>query len=231
MDTRTKDILEAIIDEFVDTAEPVGSLNLQEARRFSFSPATLRAEMALLEDLGFLTHPHTSAGRIPTQKGYRFYVDNFLDEFPVNFREIEAIRKTILSFSNSFEKLLSNTAQTLASLTGNAGFIYFNGIVYSKGLSNLLRLKEFSSQKYAVGVSEIIDNLEEIVKVVPENKKLEIFIGAESPVAKDANCSILVSRFFTKTDQQGFVGIIGPTRMNYEKNLGILNIIKRLLET
>ena len=91
MDTRSMKILSAIVDEYIRTGEPVGSKALAEKPDISVSSATIRNTMAALEQEGYLDHPHTSAGRVPTYKGYRFYIDNLMDPLPLEQKDMERI--------------------------------------------------------------------------------------------------------------------------------------------
>lgn len=229
MDPRTSEILAAIIREYVETASPIGSFTLLREFNFPFSAATIRNEMALLEERGYLSSPHTSAGRIPTEKGYRYYVENFINESDLSQRESEALKKRILSFSPNYERMLNQAAKTLAEFTGNAGLAGDNGIVYHHGIANLLRQPEFRREDYAIGVAEIFDNLDQLVREIPDNKEVEIYIGQENPIGKSANCSIIVSRFLTPFETKGFLGIIGPTRMSYDRNMDVVNLAKSVL--
>jgi len=231
MNKRTEEILAALVREYVDSASPIGSFTLVKDYNFPFSPATIRAEMALLEDLGYLFSPHTSAGRIPTEKGYRYYVDNFIEHPEFVSREALALKKRILAFSPKFEKMLNAASKAITDITGNAALVESGGIVYKSGIVNLLRQPEFKTEDYALGVAEIFENLDEVIKEIPDTlEEAEIFIGNESPFGKKANCSMVFVRFETNYSNSGTIGIIGPTRMSYEKNLSIVRFVKNIFE-
>src|SRR5512138_3137587 len=93
MNSRSRQILEAIIEDYIGTAEPIGSSAIRSKHGLSLSPATIRNVMAELEEMGYLASPHTSAGRVPTEKAYRFYVDSLLSLRKVSREEREEIRK------------------------------------------------------------------------------------------------------------------------------------------
>ena len=118
---RKVEVLRAIVEEYVRTGEPVGSETLADRHRLGVSPATIRNEMSALEELGFLTHPHTSAGRVPTDLGYRRYVDSL----PPRGRLREAQRRAIAQFFEKtvldLEEVLRGAAQLLSRLTQYAG--------------------------------------------------------------------------------------------------------------
>ena len=115
LDERKKKILQAIVEEYIDTAEPVSSGNLVPT--LSCSSATIRNEMAELEQIGYLEKPHTSAGRVPSQKGYRYYVDELLREDSLSRREIEIIKKRLETKVNALEDLAKIATTTLSEIT------------------------------------------------------------------------------------------------------------------
>lgn len=115
LDERKKKILQAIVEEYIDTAEPVSSGNLVQA--LSCSSATIRNEMAELEQIGYLEKPHTSAGRVPSQKGYRYYVDELLREDSLSRKEIEIIKNRLETKVNALEDLAKIATTTLSEIT------------------------------------------------------------------------------------------------------------------
>lgn len=117
MDERKKQILKAIVDDYVETAEPVGSKSLVERHQLKYSSATIRHEMAELEEMGYLEKPHTSAGRMPSDKGYRAYVDNLLSLPDLSGREAEDIRNFLLKNLDETRELIERAAEYLAGKT------------------------------------------------------------------------------------------------------------------
>ncbi len=115
LDKRKKKILQAIIEEYIETAEPVSSGNLVE--ELNCSSATIRNEMAELEKIGFLEKPHTSAGRVPSQKGYRYYVDELVRDDKISKKEMEIIRDRLETRVNDLEELTKIATTTLSEIT------------------------------------------------------------------------------------------------------------------
>ena len=115
LDERKKRVLEAIIEEYTKTAEPVGSLKI--ASNLGFSSATIRNEMADLEEMGYLEQPHTSAGRVPTTEGYRWYVDSIISEKSLPVKEKESIDKLLSDDVIKFENLIKEASTVLSRLT------------------------------------------------------------------------------------------------------------------
>jgi heat-inducible transcriptional repressor len=117
LDDRKRKILKAIIDDYINTAEPIGSRTIARKHELGLSSATIRNEMADLEELGFLAQPHTSAGRIPSDKGYRFYVDELLDIDNVTLSELESIKQGLEIKISEVEMLIKAAAAILAKTT------------------------------------------------------------------------------------------------------------------
>src|SRR5512136_2697152 len=120
---RSKQILEAIIEDYINTAEPVGSRAISRRHGLSLSPATIRNVMADLEELGFLASPHTSAGRVPTDKAYRFYVDSLLDLRKMGREEQEEIRKRCSMTGRDIGDVLKETSRTLSAISHYMGIV------------------------------------------------------------------------------------------------------------
>jgi heat-inducible transcriptional repressor len=124
MSSRRLEILRAIVDEYVATQEPVGSKSIAERHGLGISPATIRNEMAVLEDEGLIIQPHTSAGRIPTDLGYRVFVDKLATVKPLSGAERRAI-ETFLEGSNDLEELLKKSAKLLADITKQVAVVTY----------------------------------------------------------------------------------------------------------
>ncbi|MBQ2967577.1 MAG: heat-inducible transcription repressor HrcA [Clostridia bacterium] len=123
IDDRKRKILQAIIDDYIDTAEPVGSRTIVKKCDLGLSPATIRNEMADLEDMGFLKQPHTSAGRVPSLIGYRYYVDELMTQYSLTLEEINTLRNTLEMKMDYLEKVIAKTTQVLSKLTNYTAVI------------------------------------------------------------------------------------------------------------
>lgn len=231
MDPRREAILDAIIREYVETAEPVGSLTLVEKYDFLFSPATVRGEMAELEHEGYILQPHTSAGRVPTEKGYKHFVKLILSESTsLAVRDEKKIREQMLGQHIRYEKLLDLAAKTLADSTGNVGIVGVSGLVYSHGLTNLFSQPEFRDTENVERAAEILDRMQELVHELPPLNNPIVFVGSETPLGKSSGCSLVVSGFETPYGTIGRLAVLGPTRMEYSKIISVVEEVKELLE-
>ncbi|MEY3736841.1 MAG: hypothetical protein RLZZ251_557 [Actinomycetota bacterium] len=131
MESRQLDILRAIVEEYVATEEPVGSKSIAERHGIGVSAATIRNEMAVLEDEGFITQPHTSAGRIPTDKGYRLFVDRIATVKPLSKAERRAI-ETFLEGAHDLDDVIMRTVRLLAQVTKQVAVVQYPSLTKSR---------------------------------------------------------------------------------------------------
>lgn len=230
MDSRKEAILDAVVREYVETGSPVGSLVLTEKYHFPFSPATIRAEMADLEKFGYLSHPHTSAGRIPTEIGYRYFVNMMEEEKALLAPERTVPKRGILSGNTRYEKQLERASQILSDIAENTAFVGFSGEVFSHGLGKLFSQPEFINPEKVISAAEIIDNIDHLIEELPGNFDTKVYIGSESPVGKSAGCSIVVSQFRTPFGGNGYLGVVGPMRMSYPHTIAAVKELRKVLE-
>ncbi|MBU1147189.1 MAG: heat-inducible transcriptional repressor HrcA, partial [Candidatus Omnitrophica bacterium] len=123
VEQRQKKILAAIVESYIDSAAPVGSRAVSQRFRWSMSPATIRNVMVDLEEAGLITHPHTSAGRVPTDKGYRFYVNSLLEPKHLTREEESVIVRMLNRKSEDFESLMQNASRAISMITNEAGVV------------------------------------------------------------------------------------------------------------
>ncbi|MFC4738175.1 heat-inducible transcriptional repressor HrcA [Bacillus daqingensis] len=129
---RQLSILKAIVDDYVTNAEPVGSRTISKRSDMSFSPATIRNEMSDLEEMGFLEKPHSSAGRIPSQKGYRYYVDHLLSPAQLSVRDMQDIRSQLAVKFHESEQIIQHSAKILSQLTSYTSIVLGPEVFESK---------------------------------------------------------------------------------------------------
>lgn len=230
MTPRQKQILAAIIEQYAEVAVPVGSSLL--AKVFGVSSATIRSEMADLERLGYIRQPHTSAGRIPTDKGYRFYVNQISDSpvKPTIERRAERALSTRLEHSGLPEMAIRNAVDTLVELTHNLAFGTIGNQLYISGLSNLFGQPEFTSTNQVQQVAHLLDNLEPWLREAAPHQALSVFIGSENPVGRSANATLIISRFASPFSDHSYIGTLGPTRQSYRDVMTLVAHAGRTLE-
>ena len=123
LNERKLQILQAIIADFITTGEPVGSRSLSKSHDMGISPATIRNEMSDLEEMGYLTHPHTSAGRVPSDKAYRLYVDELMDTSQLDEADKQKIRTKLLESRNELDSTIEHAAELLSDMTYLTSFV------------------------------------------------------------------------------------------------------------
>jgi heat-inducible transcriptional repressor len=236
MTQRQATILSAIVELYAKTAEPVGSGAL--AANFDMSSATIRAVMANLEEEGYIMQPHISAGRVPTDKGYRAYV-NALNEvhaedsqklaIKADGRISQAIAKRIKS-AGEVERTVKQAAESLSEVTGNVGLATVGEGLFFTGLATLFGQPEFFGGRGAYEVARLLDNLDEWLSEAAPEGRISVFIGHENPIGKSSNASLIIARFKSPLSDRSYVGILGPTRQNYHRVIGLVDYTGRLLE-
>ncbi|MDO8600000.1 MAG: hypothetical protein Q7R73_00045 [bacterium] len=232
VNTRQKSILEAVIREFVQTAEPVSSRCLVDKYHFPFSPATVRNDFLVLDEGGYLEQPHTSAGRIPTDRGYRFFVDAYL-------RDVRGVRKpqndfTALRKARDAEQFLRIAAKQIAALSDGLVFASFpeSELFFASGLARVFDEPEFDDLSLRTRFAELVDELDTIMEKIfapSDFTTPRAFIGNENPIKEARAYSMIVASFETPYREESIVSIIGPKRMDYSRNISLLRELQELL--
>ena len=330
---RAKRILSAIIDNYIEEGTPIGSKKLSTYNRFNLSSATIRNVMSDLEDLGFIASPHTSAGRIPTSKGYRFFIDRLLEFQPVDSNEFASIKNTVSQTKSSNKDLATNVSTILSAITQLAGIVtvpkkhkstlkeidfiplseqrvlaivvindsevenkilqmkrnysrdelqisanYLNQNYVGRSFEYikndlLTKLKETSAlanslmnnivniadelltnqnkDEYVVtGKNQLLDfeelsdinQLKDLFDAFNEQQQLlqlldksmstsniQIFIGQESGYRIFDNCTLITAPYTNEVGSVGVLGVIGPTRIAYQRVIPIVDVTAKLL--
>lgn len=237
---RQNDILCQIIEEYAETASPVGSVTL--AKLFGVSSATIRAEMARLEAAGLIAQPHTSAGRVPTDAGYRYYVNHLeetseregtLEQTKNEQRSLErgahALEVRVLAQSKA-DAAIRGAVDMLVELTGNLGLATIDGQLYLAGISRLFTQPEFNDTRRVQAVAELLDNLEPWLKETEPGDLLNVFIGHENPIGRNSEVSLIISKFRSPFSDRSYIGVLGPTRQNYSRVIKIVGHAGKVLE-
>jgi len=223
---RKKFILETIIKEYVKTAQPVSSGILVDKYKLDISPATVRNEMMELENDGYIFQPHTSAGRIPTEAAYKLLLENFS-----NRKNSKALKEEEVKLLNNLFKredtAFRQTAKAIAELANSTVYWAFHkNDLYYTGLANLFAQPEFKQVNTVCDVSAIIDRMEEIIDDIFEDLEdgEQVLIGSQNPFGNFLSTVLVKYRYNNKT---GVFGILGPMRMNYGRNLALVDFIKK----
>lgn len=221
---RHSSILLATLQEHIKTARPVSSDILVEKHGFDLSTASVRSVLQELEEAGYLAQPYTSAGRVPTVKAYRYYLDNFLEEAKVPLAAQTALRHAIHR-SEDPELQIKSVAKAIAELTSNTVLVGFAPHdVYYTGISYLFHQPEFMEMAMVLDFSELIDRLDDVIARLfgKLDAQPKIFLGKGNPFGEDTGAVIAQC-------SGTLVGIVGPVRMAYDQNLALLRFTQQLL--
>lgn len=235
MKERQEIILGSIIKEYVDSAIPVSSSLLVRKYNFDLSSATVRFEMLELENQGYLYQPYTSAGRIPTDKGFRYFVDVLMQEKELTKKEQNSLQVEMLKLKTQNKMLARMTAKLLSEMSGNFAVsgVFGSDDFQKAGMQKLFSQPEFNNLDNVCKIAEVIDYLDESIEKLSSELKnkseVEIYIGEENPICNIDNCSMIVSKYNLEDGQEGLLAIIGPKRMKYSHNISLIDYLKKLL--
>ena len=232
-------ILKCITEEFIETAAPVGSENLERKFNLGISSATIRNEMSALTQLGYLKKSHLSAGRGPTSMGLKYYVRNLMTPKNMSISEEIGVKERVWDYRNEFERLIKETTRELAVRTRSMAVSTTDqGAVYSYGASNLLEEPEFFNIDVAKTVLSLIDNVNfwfEIVKRAgiadPGSEQIiHLLIGEDLGMEHLEPCGFIYQTY-ESGPHRGIVGIIGPARCHYQNIIPVVDYFATLLST
>ncbi|MBU1016991.1 MAG: hypothetical protein ABIJ36_01020 [Patescibacteria group bacterium] len=229
---RQKELLRVVVDEYIDSASPVGSEALVKKYKLKYSPATIRNEMADLIRKGFLEMPHSSSGRKPTSLGLRYYITELMEEQDVPVLNEVAIKQRIWQDRYEFEKLLRNITLALAESTKHLSVVSLtDGFVIHAGSVNILDYPEFFDMDVAKAALNLLDNFELLNDLLSKgfgDNDIKVLIGKELNF-KNLDCCGFVYTNFNGRGKSGTIAILGPDRMAYSKIIPIVRYIKNLI--
>ena len=247
MNQRQEQLLTHIVEDYIKTATPVGSDYLVKCYKLDVSGATVRNDCQVLEKEGYLTHPHTSAGRIPTENGYREYLESRIKNQELSksksiikneSKQLEKVYKLAKKQASAYVKtpvdkqdqqVTKSVVKMLAELTQGAVMFCFNKRdVYYTGLSYLFAQPEFQSLDLVYNIGAVVDHLDDVIEEFYDEltDEVTVRIGSENPFSSD--CSF-ISFKFKQDNTDKMLGILGPMRMDYLVNMGRLEYVRELL--
>ncbi len=233
MNERQSRLLQAIIDEFTSTALPVGSKQIVEGGYFDISGATVRNEMQILAEEGYIEQPHTSSGRIPTAQGYRVYVREHMQptEHEVRARkQFETLKHQYMQRKD--QEFVYDAVAMLSRMTPNVVFatVPHKDRLFYLGLCNVLKQPEFLvNPRMASGVAEVLeDSFGTLLDSFDIDDTVKYYIGDENAFEQINSCSVMLTSY-TVRGTQGAIGILGPMRMDYSYNTVALDLIADMI--
>ncbi len=231
---RQTQILKAIIEEYINTAEPVGSQALEKKYSLGVSPATIRNEMAALTDSGFLRQPHTSAGRVPTSMALRFYVDHLMQEKRLSVAEEVSAKEQVWDARNNFDKLLRQATLALATRTRALSLASTDqGDIYYAGAANILDMPEFFDIDVTRTILSLLDQQARLHQLFYERsygqETVHIVFGSDLNWPYFDPIGIAFSHFSAGSHGQGTLAVVGPCRLNYPQVVPTLRYFSDLI--
>lgn len=231
-------ILALVVREHVKHAQPVSSGALVDGYDLGVSAATVRSELAALEEAGMLTHPHTSAGRLPTVAGYRYFVERLMESAGLEGEAQRTIRHQFHQAGWEPERWMRLSAAIVAQRSGIAGLVAAlrerrpdSPRLYHAGLTQILFAPEFSGSERMRGVVELLEHgrgLEPLLEDLPW-EGVHVVFGGEPPLDEVPELTLVMSRFGTESAPAGILAAVGPTRMAYERAVPTVGFVADLM--
>ncbi len=230
---RQQALLKAIIEEYVESAEPVGSGIIERKYSLGVSPATIRIEMNKLTELGFLRQPHTSAGRSPTSMGMRFYISDLMKEKQLPITAEVSIKDKIMSQRHRQERLINEAVLTLANRLNMLGIaIDYDEQIYYAGTANILDWPEFYDidvTRFVLGLFDENPRLKEIIGRAVGTDPVHILFGEDMEFEYLRPTSFVFTKYEVGAQKTGVIGVIGPARMNFPLVLPYVKYVRNIL--
>ncbi len=227
-------ILKHIVDEYIETAKPVGSETLDKKYALGVSPATLRNEMAALSKLGYLSQPHTSSGRSPTPMALKYYVTNLMQAKKMSVTDEVKIKEKVMDYKNEFEKALRQATQELAQTTKSlAVSADSDNNVYSAGTANILDMPEFFDIDLTRHVLTLLDQFENMNRIFSrgtDDSGIQVLLGEDLGYDYLSPCAMVFTRFGLGKKYHGTIGVLGPYRLNYQKLIPTIRYFGDLID-
>jgi len=232
---RQIEILKSLIEEYIETAEPVGSETLEKKYNLTASPATIRNEMVKLTKLNYIKKPHTSAGRVPTSMGMKFYVKQLMKEKALSVTEEVAMKENLWDFREKEQRFLKELTKSLAEKTGALAVASTSyGDLLSSGYANILEMPEFFDIDVTRGLLSAIDEFEYFDKlcsgVFEEEDDVHVLLGEELGPKLQGPYGFVFTKFVTPSKSAGEIGVLGPSRLNYNQIIPIVRYFGNLVE-
>lgn len=231
---RQTKILKAIIEEYIEAGEPVGSATLEKKYELGVSPATIRNEMAHLAKLGYLKQLHTSSGRAPTKQAFKFYVDHLMEEKRLSVADEVAAKEKIWDARFDFDQLMRAAVKALAERTRTLAVAATEeGNLYRAGYANILEIPEFYDIDVARTVLSLIEEVDQIQQLFAKSFSegpIHLLLGDELGYDYLEPCGLVFAKFKAGPKRSGSLGVIGPNRLDYSFVVPMVRYFGSLIE-
>lgn len=226
-------ILKSLIEEYIETAEAVGSETLEKKHNLSASPATIRNEMVRLTDLGYLKKPHTSAGRIPTPVGMKFYVKQLMKEKELSVAEEVALKEKVWDYREQEARFLKEVVRSLAEKTRSVAIATTqSGDVYAAGYANILDMPEFYDIDITKNLLAAIDEFDTLHAICANfvGEDVNVLVGEDLGPRLDGPYGFVFTKYHTPLNEIGEIGVLGPSRLQYTSIVPVVRYFGGLVE-
>lgn len=216
-----------IIEDYIQTAEPVGSKQLARRHKLNVSSATIRHEMAILEQEGYLRQPYKSAGRVPTERAYQYYLQHVVKPAQTH-ASLELNSSAALN--DSFEFGLRRIAKCLVDLSGETAIVAVDPrFGYYTGVSNLLAKPDFDDVEILRSISAMVDQFDEVMSQVYDliSDQTVVYLGSQNPFGNQM--TTIIVKYHQGGAHEGLIGLVGPLRMDYGRNIALVEEAKELI--
>ena len=226
-------ILGIVVNEYIRAVNPISSAFIVQEYSLDLSPATIRNILAELEEEEYLTHPHTSAGRVPTENGYRYYVDYLMNEIQLLEEEKKRIKGEYERQIHNLEGILEKTSQAISDLTHYTSIVSVDGDdrIYCKGTSFIVSYHDYHDLNKIRDILITLGEKERILDIINRDlqQKIKIYIGHELACSSIEDCSLAVSSYRVNKGLSGRLAVLGPTRMDYPRVVSALDYVSKLM--
>lgn len=233
---RQIEILKGLIEEYIKTAEPVGSETLEKKHNLSASPATIRNEMVRLTDLGYLKKPHSSAGRMPTPEGMKFYVIELMKEKDLSVGEEVAMKEKVWDYREKANRFMREVTRSLAERTKTLAIATTeDGELFASGYSHILEMPEFYDIDVTKNLLEMLDRYDYVQSILgrtyaEDESDVHILLGEDIASVLQGPYSVVCTNYSTPMHSKGAIGVIGPVRLNYTYIVPTVRSVGNLIE-
>jgi transcriptional regulator of heat shock response len=230
--SRRKQVLNSAISRYIKNAMPVASDDIAE--EFDLSSATIRNIFSELDHSGYLKHPYTSGGRVPTDRGYRYYVDFLIQQMELLDEEKQQILKECKKKIRRLDDCLENTSEVISEITHYAGivsFLQWQDKMFYKGISRILDQPEFKEADKIRLLVRLMEDKSKLLDIINREYtgKVKVYIGSELGFPGMDNCSLVVVGFKLKNQATGRLAVLGPMRMEYDHIIPTMEYISEVL--
>src|SRR3990172_6543877 len=213
---RKIEILKSLIEEYIETAEPVGSETLEKKHSLSASPATIRNEMVRLTEYGYLKKTHISSGRVPTPAAMKFYVKQLMKEKELSVAEEVSMKEKVWDIRDKEKQFLKEITRSLAEKTGAVAIAATDsGEYFISGYANILDMPEFFDIDLTKALLSAIDEFEcfrPLFEAVGQDEDIQVLMGEDLGPKLTGPYGFVFRRYITPANTGGEIGVIGPTR-------------------